>query len=191
VRSRRPRLARPEALDVGCHKILWYQCLIVPAYCCYLLAMTLSKTELLPARDRLKEADRHLAYVKAGLKHIKRVEEKQIVNDLVGAIEGQRKAVEQMLQVLDAVARCDFHRTQIQEANGTAPQANRAAPQTTEAVSQANGTKQERPTRLRHELDDSAQFYLDVSTDQTPLGPERVGGGRGLPNGKTGKAGRL
>ena len=191
MRSRRPRLARPKALDVGCHKILWYQCLIVPAYCCYLLAVMLSKTELLPARDRLKEADRHLAYVKAGLKHIKRVEDKQIVNDLVGAIEDQQKAIEQMLQVLDTVARCDFHRTQVQGTNGTAPQANGAGPQTTEAVSQANGTKQERPTRLRHEIDDSAQFYLDVSTDETPLGSDRARGGRGLPNGKTGKADRL
>jgi hypothetical protein len=153
--------------------------------------MMLSKTELLPARDRLKEADRHLAYVKAGLKHIKRVEDKQIVNDLVGAIEDQQKAVEQMLQVLDAVARCDFYRTQVQGTNGNASQANGAAPQTTEAVSQANGTKQERPTRSRHELDDSAQFYLDVSTDQAPLGPDKVGGGRGLPNSKTGKADRL
>jgi len=153
--------------------------------------MMLSKTELLPARDRLKEADRHLAYVKAGLKHIKRVEDKQIVNDLVGAIEDQQKAVEQMLQVLDTVARCDFHRTQAQGTNGTATQADGTAPQTTEAVSQTNGTKQERPTRLWHELDDSAQFYLDVSTDQTPMGPDKVGGGRGLPNGKKGKADRL
>jgi hypothetical protein len=151
----------------------------------------LSKTELLPARDRLKEADRHLAYVKAGLKHIKRVEDKQIVNDLVGAIEDQGKAVEQMLQVLDTVARCDFYRTQVQGSNGTAPQANGAALQINGVASQANGTKQERPTRLRPELDDSAQFYLDVSTDQTPLGPDKVGGGRGLPNGKTGKADRL
>ena len=151
----------------------------------------LSKTELLPARDRLKEADRHLAYVKASLKHIKRVEEKQIVNDLVGAIEGQRKAVEQMLQVLDAVARCDFHRTQVQGSNGTASQANGAAPQINGDTSQANGSKQQRPTRLRPELDDSAQFYLDVSTDQTPLGPDKSGRGRGLPNGKTGKADRL
>lgn len=151
----------------------------------------LSKTELLPARDRLKEADRHLAYVKAGLKHIKRVEDKQIVNDLVGAIEDQGKALEQMLQVLDAVARCDSHRTQVQGTNGTAPQINGTAPQANGAASQANGTKQERPTRLRHELDDSAQFYLDVSTDQTPLGPDKVGGGRALPNGNTGKADRL
>ena len=150
----------------------------------------LSKTELLPARDRLKEADRHLAYVKAGLKHIKRVEDKQIVNDLVGAIEDQRKAIEQMLQVLDAVARCDFHRTQAQETNGTAPQANGSAPQANGAASQANGTKQERPTRLQPD-DDSAQFYLDVSTDQTPLRPEKVAGRRGLPNGKTGKANLL
>jgi hypothetical protein len=67
----------------------------------------LSKPELIPARDRLKEADRHLAYVKGSLKQIKSVEDKRIVNDLVGAIESQRKALEQMLQVLDTVGRSD------------------------------------------------------------------------------------
>src|SRR4029077_9378887 len=77
--------------------MLWVQCVIM-----------LSKTELLPARDRLKEADCHLAYVKGNLKQIKSVEDKRIVNDLVGAIEAQRKAVEQMLQVLDTVARSDY-----------------------------------------------------------------------------------
>jgi hypothetical protein len=69
--------------------------------------MILSKTELIPARDRLKEADRHLAYVKGGVKQLKSVEDKRIVNDLVGAIEAQRKAVEQMLQILDLVTRCN------------------------------------------------------------------------------------
>jgi hypothetical protein len=68
----------------------------------------LSKTELWPVKDRLKDADRHLAYVKGSIRHIKSVEDKQIVNDLVGAIEAQRKAVEQMLEVLDVVARHDF-----------------------------------------------------------------------------------
>lgn len=116
----------------------------------------LSKTELLPAKDRLKEADRHLAYVKGSLRHIKRVEDKQIVNDLVGAIEAQRKAVEQMLQVLDTVARCDFRATQvIQKANGSA--------------SHSSSTTEEKSRRLQ--LSDPAQFYLDVSTDQAPLFP--------------------
>jgi hypothetical protein len=68
----------------------------------------LSKTELWPAKDRLKDADRHLAYVKGSIRHIKSVEDKQIVNDLVGAIEAQRKALEHMLEVLDTVARHDF-----------------------------------------------------------------------------------
>lgn len=54
----------------------------------------LSKTELWPANDRLKDADRHLAYVKGSIRHIKTVENKQIVNDLVGAIEAQRKAID-------------------------------------------------------------------------------------------------
>jgi paraquat-inducible protein B len=139
--------------------------------------MMLSKTELLPARDRLHEADRHLAYVKESLRHIKRVEDKQIVNDLVGAIEAQQKAVEQMLQVLGTVARCDFQRAQAQEVPEVAPQ--------------TNGTKQERPTRLQPELGDSAQFYLDVSTDQAPWAPDKVDRGRRSPNGKTAKADRL
>jgi hypothetical protein len=75
----------------------------------------LSKTELWPAKDRLKDADRHLAYVKGSIRHIKSVEDKQIVNDLVGAIEAQRKAVEQMLEVLDIVARHDFCSLRLQE----------------------------------------------------------------------------
>lgn len=139
--------------------------------------MTLSKTELLPARDRLREADRHLAYVKENLRHIKRVEDKQIVNDLVGAIEAQRKAVEQMLQVLGTVARCDFQRAPTQGVSEVAPQ--------------ANGTKQERPTQLQGELGDTAQFYLDVSTDQAPRAPSKVDCGRRSTNGKTAKADRL
>jgi hypothetical protein len=79
----------------------------------------LSKTELWPVKDRLKDADRHLAYVKGSIRHIKSVEDKQIVNDLVGAIEAQRKAVEQMLEVLDIVARHDFCSLRLQE--GQAP----------------------------------------------------------------------
>ena len=75
----------------------------------------LSKTELWPVKDRLKDADRHLAYVKGSIRHIKSVEDKQIVNDLVGAIEAQRKAVEQMLEVLDIVARHDFCSRRLQE----------------------------------------------------------------------------
>jgi hypothetical protein len=75
----------------------------------------LSKTELWPVKDRLKDADRHLAYVKGSIRHIKSVEDKQIVNDLVGAIEAQRKAVEQMLEVLDIVARHDFCSQRLQE----------------------------------------------------------------------------
>src|SRR5580693_9932719 len=83
--------------------------------------MMLSKTELLPAKDRLKEADRHLAYVKGSIRHIKSVEDKQIVNDLVGAIEAQRKAVEQMLEVLDIVARHDFCSLRLQEPQAPDP----------------------------------------------------------------------
>jgi hypothetical protein len=75
----------------------------------------LSKTELWPVKDRLKDADRHLAYVKGSIRHIKGAEDKQIVNDLVGAIEAQRKAVEQMLEVLDIVARHDFCSLRLQE----------------------------------------------------------------------------
>jgi hypothetical protein len=75
----------------------------------------LSKTELWPVKDRLKDADRHLAYVKGSIRNIKSVEDKQIVNDLVGAIEAQRKAVEQMLEVLDIVARHDFCSLRLQE----------------------------------------------------------------------------
>ncbi len=79
----------------------------------------LSKTELLPVKDRLKEADQHLAYVKESLRHIKCVEDKRIMNDLVGAIDAQRRAVEQMLEVLDAIARHDFLSGKVQELHGT------------------------------------------------------------------------
>ena len=72
-------------------------------------------------KDWLKDADRHLAYVKGSLRHIKCVEEKQIVNDLVGAIDAQRKAVEQMLEVLDAVAHHDFLSGRMQEIEGPDP----------------------------------------------------------------------
>jgi murein L,D-transpeptidase YcbB/YkuD len=158
------------------HNILWYIRLLEPGYCCYLAGIMLSKTELLPAKDRLREADRHLAYVKGSLRHIKRVEDKQIVNDLVGAIDAQRKAVEQMLQVLDTVARSDFRPTQVQGLNGS--------------TSYSNGTRVERPRRLQGELSDSAQFYLDVSTDETPWSAKPVNHKRRSPNGKTAKADR-
>jgi predicted ABC-class ATPase len=79
----------------------------------------LSKTELLPVRDRLTEADRHLAYVKGGIRHIKCVEDKRIVNELVGAIESQRKAMETMLEVLSAVAKHDYLNGQFQEIQRT------------------------------------------------------------------------
>lgn len=81
----------------------------------------LSKTELLPAKDRLEDAHRHLAHVRGSIRHIKSVENKQIVNDLIAAIEAQRKAVEQMLQVLDVVARHDFCNVRFQETQGTDP----------------------------------------------------------------------
>jgi len=79
----------------------------------------LSKTELLPVQDRLKESDRHLAYVKESIRQIKGVEQKQIVNDLVGAIEAQRKALETILEVLDAVARHDYLNGWFQEIQRT------------------------------------------------------------------------
>jgi hypothetical protein len=79
----------------------------------------LSKTELLPVKDRLTEADRHLAYVKGSIRHIKCVEDKRIVNELVGAIEAQRKAMETMLEVLDAVAKHEFLNTRFQEIQRT------------------------------------------------------------------------
>ncbi|MBV8225232.1 MAG: hypothetical protein JO232_08595 [Verrucomicrobia bacterium] len=79
----------------------------------------LSKTELLPVKDRLSEADRHLAYVKGSIRHIKCVEDKRIVNELVGAIEAQRKAMETMLEVLDAVAKHKFLDGRFQEIQRT------------------------------------------------------------------------
>jgi hypothetical protein len=79
----------------------------------------LSKTELLPVKDRLSEADRHLAYVKGSIRHIKCVEDKRIVNELVGAIEAQRKAMETMLEVLDAVAKHKFLDGRFQEVQRT------------------------------------------------------------------------
>jgi hypothetical protein len=112
----------------------------------------LSKTELWPAKDRLKDADRHLAYVKGSIRHIKSVEDKQIVNDLVGAIEAQRKAVEQMLQVLDVVARHDFCSVRLQELEG---------PET-----KVVDRKETRKRRLRGELLDPAQVVFPAQVEQ-------------------------
>jgi hypothetical protein len=112
----------------------------------------LSKTELIPARDRLKEADRHLAYVKGRLKQIKSIEQKSIVNDLVGAIESQRKALEQMLQVLDMVARCDYGASRVREPERPTPN--------------LRATRQNRNRRLRHNVSDSAQGYLGVAVEE-------------------------
>jgi hypothetical protein len=112
----------------------------------------LSKTELIPARDRLKESDRHLAYVKGSLKQIKSVEDKRIVNDLVGAIEAQRKAVEQMLQVLDTVARCDYGASR--------------APEPDRPSLYLRTMRESKNRRLRRNASDSAQGYLDVSVEQ-------------------------
>ncbi len=115
--------------------------------------MMLSKTELLPVKDRLKDADRHLAYVKGSIRHIKSVENKQIVNDLVGAIDAQRKAVEQMLQVLDVVARHDFHTARVQELEG--PDAK------------AVDRKEIRKRRVRGDLPDPAQQVFSESPEPT------------------------
>jgi predicted negative regulator of RcsB-dependent stress response len=112
----------------------------------------LSKTELWPAKDRLKDADRHLAYVKGSIRHIKSVEDKQIVNDLVGAIEAQRKAVEQMLQVLDAVARHDFCSIRLQELQG--PEAKTV------------DRKEARKRRVRGDSPDPAQAVFPESEEQ-------------------------
>jgi hypothetical protein len=122
----------------------------------------LSKTELLPAKDRLKDADRHLAYVKGSLRHIKSVENKQIVNDLVGAIEAQRKAVEQMLQVLDVVARHDFCSVRLQE-----PQ---------RADDQMVDRKEIRKRRLRGDFSDPSQSVFPVSTEQALIASEQTAG---------------
>jgi hypothetical protein len=112
----------------------------------------LSKTELWPAKDRLKDADRHLEYVKGSIRHIKSVENKQIVNDLVGAIEAQRKAVEQMLQVLDVVARHDFCSVRLQGSEGP--------------DSKMVDRKEARKRRVRGEFLDPAQGTFSGSTDQ-------------------------
>jgi hypothetical protein len=119
----------------------------------------LSKTELLPAKDRLKDADRHLAYVKGSIRHIKNVEDKQIVNDLVGAIEAQRKAVEQMLQVLDVVARHDYFNTRVQELEG---------PET-----KMVDRKEVRKRRVRGDLPDPAQAVFSVSPEHELVPSER------------------
>jgi hypothetical protein len=111
----------------------------------------LSKTELIPARDRLKEADRHLAYVKGSLKQIKSVEDKRIVNDLVGAIESQRKALEQMLHVLDTVARSDYGASREQEP---------------ERPTLLRAMRDNRNRRLRSRVPDSVQGYLDVTGEE-------------------------
>ena len=113
----------------------------------------LSKTELIPAQDRLKEADRHLAYVKGNLKQIKNVEDKRIVNDLVGAIEAQRKAVEQMLQVLDIVARHDYCAPRAQESERPNPY--------------FRTMRENKNRRLRREVSDAAQGYLDVPVEES------------------------
>jgi hypothetical protein len=122
----------------------------------------LSKTELLPAKDRLKDADRHLAYVKGSIRHIKSVENKQIVNDLVGAIEAQRKAVEQMLQVLDVVARHDFCSVRLQEPQG--------------AEDQMVDRKEIRKRRVRGDFSDPSQSVFPVSTEQALIPNEQTAG---------------
>ena len=114
--------------------------------------MMLSKTELLPAKDRLKEADRHLAYVKGSIRHIKSVEDKQIVNDLVGAIEAQRKAVEQMLEVLDVLARHDFCTILLQELQGP--------------DGRMIDRKETRKRRVRGDFADPAQSVFHESTEE-------------------------
>jgi hypothetical protein len=122
----------------------------------------LSKTELLPAKDRLKDADRHLAYVKGSIRHIKSVENKQIVNDLVGAIEAQRKAVEQMLQVLDIVARHDFCSVRSLELQGP--------------DDQMVDRKEMRKRRVRGSYPDPAQSVFPVSGEQALVPNEQTAG---------------
>src|SRR5262249_37066504 len=112
----------------------------------------LSKTELIPAQDRLKEADRHLAYVKGSLKQIKSVEDKRIVNDLVGAIEAQRKAVEQMLQVLDTVARSGYGAPRVEEPE--------------RPTLHLRMVTQNRDRRLRHNVQESAGGHLDTPVEE-------------------------
>jgi hypothetical protein len=120
----------------------------------------LSKTELWPAKDRLKDADRHLAYVKGSIRHIKGVEDKQIVNDLVGAIEAQRKAVEQMLEVLDVVARHDFCSVRLQESQDAS----------------VVDRKETRKRRVRGDFPDPAQAVFPASTNEelVPSGQSAV-----------------
>lgn len=137
--------------------LLWYRNWLWfipcnPQQIVYRAAIMLSKTELLPVQDRLKEANQHLAYVKGSLRHIKGVEEKQIVNDLVGAIDAQRKAVEQMLEVLDAVARHDFLSGRIQELQGTDPR--------------FVDRKELRKRMVRGEVGDPAQTVFRVASEQ-------------------------
>ena len=127
-----------------------------------MFSIMLSKTELLPAQDRLKDADRHLAYVKGSIRHIKSVENKQIVNDLVGAIEAQRKAVEQMLQVLDIVARHDFCSVRVQESQGP--------------DDQMVDRKEVRKRRVRGDLLDPAQSVFPVSNEQSLVPSEQTTG---------------
>jgi hypothetical protein len=86
------------------------------------------------------------------------VENKQIVNDLVGAIEAQRKAIDQMLQVLDVVARHDFFKIRSQESGSAAKVIDR---------------KELRKRRLRGEFRDPAQGILSVAAEEGPLPSER------------------
>jgi hypothetical protein len=126
---------------------------------CRVVPNMLSKTELWPANNRLKDADRHLAYVKGSIRHIKSVENKQIVNDLVGAIEAQRKAIDQMLQVLDVVARHDFFKIRSPESQG--PDAK------------VVDRKEIRKRRLRGEFRDLAQGVLSVASEEGLLPSEQ------------------
>jgi hypothetical protein len=119
----------------------------------------LSKTELWPANDRLKDAGRHLAFVKGSLKHLKRVEDKQIVNDLVGAIEAQRQAVEQMLQVLDTVARHNFRPEQAQGIQRLEPRIR-------------NG-KEARKRRIQEEFNIPVQGHATAPEDQVLISLEQ------------------
>ena len=119
----------------------------------------LSKTELWPADDRLKDAGRHLAFVKGSLKHLKRVEDKQIVNDLVGAIEAQREAVEQMLQVLDTVARHNYRSEQAQGIHRLEPRIR-------------NG-KEARNRRTQEEFKVSVQGHAAAPEDQELISLEQ------------------
>jgi hypothetical protein len=120
----------------------------------------LSKTELLPVKDRLKDAGRHLAYVKGSLPHIKCVEDKQIVNDLVEAIDAQRKAIEQMLEVLDVVARHDFLNGRIQELHGS--------------DRRLSDRKELRKRMVRGEAAEPAQAVFRVAEEQELISTEQT-----------------